>query len=294
MNWQFAVILTGVLSGIAQIVGKRQVSQMSAFQSGVLRDSATLIMVFVILVWQRAIPTSMPWQVWVIFFVGVLESVSIAAYFAAQRTEMAATAVFSYPFSQLLIVLGSGFAFSEWKYFSLSTLQGIVNILALILTFALMVVYQGGTAKLKGRWKWSNVLVVSAVVVAISNLQSKWAVSQLGYSPAQAMVYEYMGLLLGGVVYVGVRRQGIKVGFKNVAWGIIQGLLFGISALWYIKILSDHPLGISSMLRRVTIVLMTVSAGLWGWGERKRLSKTQIITLILGLLVFGLVMSVNR
>lgn len=294
MNWQVAVILTGVLSGLAQMVGKRQVSRMGAFQSGVLRDSATFIMVIIVLLWQGGIPLVMPWQVWVIFGVGVMESVSIAAYFAAQRSEMAATAVFSYPFSQLLIILMSGFAFAEWKYFDISTFQGIVNSVALLLTFTLMIVYHGGKDKIKGRLRWSNALVLSAIVVAISNLQSKWAVSQLGYSPAQAMLYEYAGLLLGGIVYVGVRKQGISVGWKSVGYGLIQGLLFGISAMWYISLLTDHPLGISSVMRRVTIVLMTVAAGLWGWGEHKRLVSRQIATLILGILVFGLVMAVNR
>lgn len=294
MNWQIAVILTGFLSGLSQIVGKRQVGNMGAFQSGILRDSATFALVLGILIWQKGLPNQIPWQAWAIFGVGILESVSMAAYFSAQRAEMAATAVFSYPFSQLLIILMSGFAFSEWKYFDVTTTLGVVNILALILTFALMIIYQGGKEKITGRIRWSNVLVLSAIVVAISNIESKWAVSQLHFSPALSMIYEYLGLLVGGIVYVVVKKQGMRVGWRSVGWGMIQGLLFGVSALWYVAILADHPLGISSMMRRVTIVLMTVVVGLWGWGEHKRLTWRQLLTLALGIIVFGLVMAVNR
>lgn len=294
MSWQVAVILTGVISALAQMVGKRQVSKMGAFQGGVIRDGTTLLLVIVILLFNGGIPWGLPWQAIVIFGVGLMESVSMALYFAAQRTEMAATAVFSYPFSQLLIILLSGFAFGEWKYFDVQTMQGAVNLVALALTLTLMIVYQGGKGRLKSRIRWSNALVLSAIIVAISNLQSKWAVSTLHYAPAQAMIYEYAGLLTGGLLYVKMRKQTLKVGWENAGWGVVQGFLYGVSAFWYIALLTDHPLGISSVMRRVTIVLMTVAAGLWGWGEHQRLTWRQLLALLMGLVVFGLVMTVNQ
>ena len=294
MSWQASVIATGVISALAQIVGKRQVSKMGSFQSGVIRDGATLILVMVILLFKGGIPTGLPWQAWVIFGVGLLESVSMALYFAAQRSEMAATAVFSYPLSQLLIILLSGVAFGEWKYFNVQTTQGIINLVALALSLALMIVYQGGKSQIKGKIRWSNALAISAVIVALSNIESKWAMAQLHYSPAHAMIYEYAGLLVGGLVYVKMRKQTLRIGWENVGWGTLQGLLYGISALWYMALLTNYPLGISSVMRRVTIVLMTVTAGLWGWGEQRRLTWRQGLALSMGLIVFGLVMAVNR
>jgi uncharacterized membrane protein len=293
MSWQVAVIFTGVISALAQIVGKRQVSKMGAFQGGVIRDASTLLLVSIILLFHGGIPSGLPWQALVIFGVGLAESVSMALYFAAQRTEMAATAVFSYPASQLLIILLSGIAFGEGKYFDVRTLVGLANTIALILTMALTIIYQA-KGKVGGRLRWSNALVVSAIIVAISNLESKWAVSTLHYTPAQAMIYEYAGLLSGGLMYVKLRKQTLRVGWANLGWGVAQGLLYGVSAFWYIALLTDHPLGISSVMRRVTIVLMTVVAGLWGWGERRRLTWRQGLALALGIVVFGLVMGVNR
>ncbi len=294
MSWQIAVIFTGVISALAQIVGKRQVSQMGAFQSGVIRDIASLVFVLVVLSFTTGIPELFTWQAVAIFIFGILESVSLAAYFAAQRQEMAATAVFSYPFSQLLIILMSGFAFAEWRYFDVHTVQGIVNSVALILTFGLMIVYQGGKEEIKGKIRWSTALVLSAVIISVSNIESKWAMSVLHYTPAQAMLYEYAGLILGGSVYMILKKQSMQTSKINILWGLLQGTLYAVSTYWYIGLLTDHPLGISSVMRRVTIVLMTVVAGLWGWGENKRLTWRQIVTLILGLLVFVLVMAVNR
>lgn len=294
MIWQLAVIATGFLSGLAQIVGKRQVGAMGAFQSGVIRDASSLIFSIVVLWFTIGIPSNLPWQALAIFAMGIIESVSLAAYFAAQRQEMAATAVFSYPFSQLLIILLSGIFFAEWRYFDITTTQGLFNILALVLTLGLMIVYQGGKTKIKGKVRWSTALLLSGVIIAVSNIQSKWAMSVLHYSPAQAMLYEYAGLLLGGCTYMIWKKQTIVTAKANIAWGILQGILYAVSTIWYTSLLVEYPLGISSIMRRVTIVLMTVMVGLWGYGEQKRLSFRQILTLLLGLIVFGLVMTVNR
>lgn len=294
MSWQAGVIATGVISALAQMVGKRQVMRMGAFQSGVIRDLTTLVLVGGVVLARGMVPQSIPWQAGVIFLVGVMESVSMAAYYAAQREEMAATAVFAYPLSQLLIVLLSSIFFAEWKYFDLHTSQGMINTLAVGLTLGLMLMYREGKNKIKGRFRWSWVLIFSAVIVAFANIQSKWAVSQLHYPPATAMVYEFAGILLGGTVYVRAKKQSLRVGWGNMGWGVLQGLLFGGSALWYLTLLTNHPLAIASVMRRVTIVLMTAGAGLWGWGEHRRLSFRQIAALVAGLAVFGLVMGVNR
>lgn len=293
MIWQLAVGLTGAMSGLSQVVGKRQVERMGSFQSGVLRDVTTLVMVIIVAAYQGWFQWQ--WQGIVIFAVGLMESFSIAAYFAATRQHMSATAVFSYPFSQLLIILLAGIFFQEWKYFDVRHLQGIFNVVALALTIILMWVYQSKNISRRDLFKgWSGTLMLSAIVVAISNIQSKWAVTNLGYTPAVSMVYEFLGIVAGGLFYVGYKKQGMRVGMENIAWGVLQGLLFGGSALWYIGLLRDAPLGVASILRRVIIVLVTVGAGMWGYGEGKRMEKRQIISIVLGLLVFGLVMFVNR
>lgn len=294
MNWQIAVIATGILSGLAQVTGKKLVMNLGAFQGGVIRDVTTLIFVMVVLIITGGIPTVFDWRVIAIFGFGIIESVSLALYFSAIRTQMAATAVFSYPLSQLLIILFAGLFFSEWRYFDIRHLQGLVNAIALVLTMVLMVLYQGKGEQIKGRFKWSNALAFSAIIVAFTNIESKWAVTTLAYSPAQAMLYEYLGMLTGGLVYVAYQGQTLRVGWRNAGWGALQGLLFGVSSLWYVGLLRESPIGISSLLRRVTIVLISLTVALWGYREGKKMQREQVISLALGLFIFGLVMWVNR
>lgn len=291
MSWQIAVIVTGMLSGLSQVIGKRQVERMSAFQSGLLRDATVLVMAIALAFWQGGL--RLEWQAGVMFLMGLVESFAIAAYFAAQRQNMAATAVFSYPFSQLMTILMAGIFFAEWQYFDIRHTRGVVNMLALLATLTLMMVYQGRD-RLKGRLKWSWLLFFSAVIVSISSIESKWAVSSVGYSPIEAMLYEFGGIVVGSVGYVIVRKQGMRVGRENLVWGVLQGILFGAATIWYYDLLKTSPLGISSLIRRVTIVLLAASAGLWGYGEGKKMSVRQWIAIGLGLLVFGLVMGVNR
>lgn len=285
------MILTGILSGLSQIVGKRQVDRMGSFQAGVLRDVTVLIIVSVMCI--QAGGVKLEWAAGAIFAFGVMESVSIAAYFAAQREHMSATAVFGYPFSQLLIVLFAGIFFQEWKYFDVRHLQGIFNVVALIATMGLMFVYQGGATAIKGKFRWNTMLMFSAVVVAISNIESKWAVTSLGYTPATAMLYEFCGIVAGGIGYVTLRKQGMKIGAQNMMWGVLQGTLLAASALWYMQLLMTSPLTISSLVRRVAIVLSVVAAGMFGYGEAKTMNRRQIWIICLGLLIFGLVIGVN-
>jgi hypothetical protein len=290
MIWQVAVILTGVLSGLAQVVGKKQVGSMSSFQSGLMRDLVTFLIVVFLYITEGNF--HLAWPVIVIVGIGILESISIAIYFSAIRSGMAATAIFSYPISQLLIVLSAGFMFGEWKYFDVTTARGVVNVLALILTSILMVLY-GGKAKVK-QYRWSTALFISAIITVLGNLQSKWAVATLGYSAATSIFFEYLGIVIGGLLFVYGRGQNLKLGWKAWGLGALQGVLFGVSALWYVDLLTTSPLGISSLMRRVTIVLVAVVFGLVGYKEGKRMSLVQMTSLALGIVVFAMVMLVNR
>lgn len=288
MSWQIWVLLSGVLSGIAQGIGKRQVGRMSSFQSGVLRDASTLAVVLLVYLWQGVFSWS---GINILFvLVGLVEAIMMAAYYSAAREEMAGTVIFSYPMSSILIVVGSGVLFGEWKYFDLTSMRGWLNILVLILMIVLIVSYQGKKVK---NSRWSTKLTLSALMVVVANLVQKWAVAVVGLRPASYMIYEYLGLVLGGVVFVFGRGQDLKVGKKQVWWGAMQGVLFAISALMYVEMLRQYPLSISSMIRRVAIVTVTAGSGLSFFGEGKRLRSRQIWSLVAGVAILMIVLGVN-
>jgi len=290
MNWQVAVILTGIISAVAQGIGKRQVARMSAFQSGLIRDGATWGLVIGLYLIQGEVQLGWPSLVFVIL--GLFESVAMAAYYSAQREQMAATAVFSYPFSQLLIILCSSVMFAEWQYFNLLTTRGIINTLSVVGLVVLMSLFQKKD-KLKGSG-WSMKLMLSSLVIVGSNLLAKWGVGTMGYSPTEYMFFEYFGIVLGGIVFVYGRGLSLRLEKLDWIWGTVQGLLFGVGALWYIGIIAQHPLSVASVIRRVVVVIGTVILGLWGYGERQSLSRRQKWLLVAGVVLFGLVMAVNR
>lgn len=292
MSWQLAVILTGVISAVAQAIGKRQVARMSAFQSGLVRDMATWGLVAGLYLFQGTV--RLEWPSLVFLGLGLTEAVAMAAYYSAQRDQMAATAVFSYPFSQLLIILAAGIFFHEWQYFDPRTLRGLMNGLGVVGLVFLMTKFQQNNGENGRRTTWSTKLILSSLVIVGSNLLAKWGVGMLGYSPVEYMFWEYAGIVLAGVGFVYGRGLNLRIVKADWGWGIFQGLLFGGSALWYVGLLADHPLSIASVVRRVVIVLVTVIFGLWGFGEHKKLTRGQKWMLWMGVGLFGLVVSVNR
>ena len=292
ITWQVAVIATGILSGVAQSIGKRQVSRMSAFQSGVLRDGTILLVVAVVSAVQHLFGFA---PLYLLFVgVGILESVMQAAYYSASREEMAGTVVFSYPLSSLLIVLSSGFLFSEWGYFDPRSGRGLLNIAALCLTLFLVFFYQkrDDTLTHTKRFHWSVKLLASALMVVVANLAVKWAVAVAGVKPASYMFWEYLGLLFGGLVFVYARGQDLRVGRRQVVWGIVQGTLFAASVFWYATLRVTVPLSLSSIVRRVAIVTVTTLAGLFVFGEHKRITSGQWVSLALGFGVLAMLLAV--
>jgi len=288
--WQVAVIVTGLISAVAQAIGKRQVARMSAFQSGLVRDLSTWGLVVALYLFQGEV--KLGWASLVFVILGLLESVAMAAYYSAQRQQMAATAVFAYPFSQLLIILASGIWFSEWQYFDVTTARGAINSVGVVGLVVLMTQFQrNGKVKLGS---WSTKLILSSLIIVASNVIAKWGVGSQDYSPVEYMFFEYLGVVLGGIIFVYGRGLSLRLTKSDWWWGIIQGLLFGVGALWYVSIIAEHPLSVASVIRRVVIVLMTVVLGLWGFGERQSLSSRQKWIMALGLLLFGAVILVNR
>ncbi len=292
MNWQVAVIVTGVMSAVAQAMGKRQVAKMSAFQSGLIRDLATWGLVMALYLFQGTV--RLEWASLIFLGLGLMEAVAMAAYYSAQREQMAATAVFSYPFSQLLIIVTAGIWFHEWQYFDPRSWQGVVNTLGVVGLIILMIKFQQRGEKQARDAKWSTKLILSSFVIVASNLLAKWGTGTLHYSPVEYMFFEYLGIVLGGIIFVYGRGLNLRLGKENWVWGILQGLLFGAGALWYIGIIAEHPLSLSSVVRRAVIVLITVLFGLWGFGENRKLSRSQKWMLMLGMMMFGMVIAVNR
>lgn len=290
MIWQVVVIATGIISAVAQAIGKRQVSRMSAFQSGLVRDVATWGLVIVLYLLDGEIKIG--WASLIFIVLGIFESVAMAAYYSAQREQMAATAVFSYPFSQLLIILSSSIFFGEWQYFNIMTTQGIINALAVIGLVILMSKFQiTKKVKING---WSAKLMLSSLIIVGSNILAKWGVGTIGYSPTEYMFFEYLGIVIGGIVFVYGRGLSLKMEKSDWAWGIVQGLLFGVGALWYVGIIAEYPLSLASVIRRSVIVLMTVVLGVWGFGESQTLTRRQKWMMGLGVVLFGSVVLVNR
>ncbi len=287
--WQLAVVATGILSAIAQSIGKRQVTYMSAFQSGLLRDLVIFVVIAAVFIAQGIFSWSPLNLLFVV--VGFLESIMMAAYYSASRDEMTATTVFSYPFSGVLIIISAGFLFGEWQYFNPATLQGLVNIATTVLTLFLIVSYQSGRAKLSS---WNIKLILSSLMVVVSNLVTKWAVTTIGVKPASFMIYEYAGLILGGFIFVYGRRLSLRLRRDDYLWGVVQGILFAISALWYTELLRAYPLSLSSIVRRIAIVLGTTFAGLIIFGERKTMNKQKSLQTIIGIAILLVTLLVNR
>lgn len=289
VGWEIAVVVAGILSGVAQSIGKRQVERMSSFQSGILRDGTILfVMVVLVLMFGGGEWNSYSW-VWILM--GLLESVMMAAYYSASRTELASTVIFSYPLSSVLIVLFSGIMFGEWQYFDFRTIEGIFNIVSLFLIIWLMLTYQGSRLQ---KTRWSTKIFLSSLMVVVSNLMAKWAVSTLGLMPAGYMVYEYLGLVVGGLAYVLLRRQGVVVGVINTLWGVVQGLLFSLSILIFAEVLKIYPLSLASLVRRVTIVLVTVAVSMLWYKEGKGMKRGQWLRLLGAVFVLLVMMWVNR
>lgn len=288
LSWQWWVVIAGLCSGLAQVVGKRQVSYMSAFQSGVLRDSTILIIVGAMILMQN----QLHFGIWSLSFllIGILESVMIAAYYSASRDELASTVIFSYPLSSVLIVGLSGALFGEWQYFDVRTTVGLINTVSLAMVVGLMLLYQDGNLK---KTRWSTKIILSSLMVVVSNIAIKWAVTNLGLMPTDYFLYEYIGLVGGGLMYVYWRGQSMRVGGKSLVLGAVQGLLFAISIILFAEILRSYPLSLASLIRRVVIVMVTVIAAFGWYKEGRALSLRQVVCLVGGVVVLGVVMLAN-
>ena len=275
------------MTGLAQSVGKNQIHKISALQMGVLRDVSGWIVAVV--VW-RALGTG--WEGWssvIAMGNGAIVALGTALYFIATRSNFTGSSVFGYLLSQVMIVVSSAIIFSEWVYFDPSTMLGIGNLSALVLTMAAMLLYVNS---LKLGRKWIGLLVASALINVVGNLVAKYYVGG-AMNVWNYFFAEQTGLMICGIVILYLRGQSLQVGSKNWRIGMVQGILSIIGPAIYLNMLVSAPLSIASLIRRIAAILVTVVSGLWWYQEGGVLTARAWISLALAILAFGIVMGVN-
>ncbi|GEM_PF-5962613 len=289
ISWQVVVLLSGLVSGAAQSIGKRLVNRHGAVQVGFWREGAGLAL-FVLM---AALVGGSNWQVeragWV-FVYGLVLSVSTSAYFAAVREDFAGTVAFATGLGQIFLVVLSSIIFAEWRYFDPRTLVGVANLTAVAVGVGSFFVYQAGFGG--NRVKWNKMVTLAVAVNVFGNLYVKYTVVA-GMSSAPFLVYQNAGMLTGLLVLALVRGQSLRMGGRAELAAILQGLVGGLSVLVFLEILRTYPLSIASVVRRVATVVFTTSSGLWYFREKERLNGRRMAALVLGLVVFGLVLAVN-
>lgn len=289
MSWQLWVVLSGILTGVGQSIGKSQIHKISALQMGVLRDMTGWVVAVVLFVIVGG-----TWggnAMWVGMLNGAMVAVGVALYFIAVRSSFSGSSIFGYLISQVLIVISSAFIFGEWIYFDPSSIQGLGNIVVLGLTLLAMVMYSGGGAKLGGRWAW--IIVISALINVAGNLIAKQIVS--GSTEVWSyFLAEQTGLALMGVVILILRGQNMRVGWENARIGVLQGIVAVFGPIIYLHILSTEPLSLASIIRRIVAIVVTVVSGLWWYREGKSMGLRGYASLAIGIVAFVLIMIVNQ
>lgn len=288
MNWQIWVLLSGVLTGLGQMIGKSQIHKISASQMGIIRDSAGLLVAVVL--WIAMGSVNGGWQMIAGVMNGAMVAVGVAIYFVAVRSSFSGASMFGYLISQILIVASSAFIFGEWIYFDPATTRGIGNILVLLLTILSMLFF---TQSIKIGKKWFGLIFLSALINMAGNLVAKSIVS----GPTNVWAYflaEQTGLTLAGVAILVIRRQNLRIGWENARVGVLQGIVAILGPIIYLNVLSVEPLSLASLVRRIASIIVTSVAGLWWYKEGKQLGRRGWIGLGMGLVAFLMVMIVNR
>lgn len=285
--WQVWILVSGALTGLAQIIGKRQIHKISALQLGVIRDVSGLLLVLPI-----ALVLGKWWQGWfslVALINGAILAVGVALYYKAVRASLSGSTVFGYLVSQVMIVASSAMVFAEWVYFNPLTGRGIGNLLALLLTIAAMLSYVK-SLKLGGKWIW--LLVGSAAINAGGSLLAKYLLAG-EVDVWSFFLAQQVGVTGAGVIILWVRKQGLRVGWKSVGVGAIQGWLAVMGLVIYLFALVLYPLSLASLVRRIAIIGVTSGSGLLFYKESKAMGKRAYVSLVMAVLAFILVMLVN-
>lgn len=288
MSWQLWVFLSGLLTGLGQMIGKSQIHKISAVQMGLIRDFTGLVVA--VSVWVYFGMPSGGYNMIFGIMNGAMVAVGVALYFMAVRTSFSGTSVFGYLISQVLIVISSAVLFSEWVYFDPSTVRGSGNIAVLVLTVLSMLLY---IKSLNTTSKWMWLLLMSALINVIGNLVAKHFVT------GQMSVWSYflseqIGLTLAGFVLLKLRGQELNINKKELRVGIAQGIVSIMGPIIYLNILSTQPLSLASLVRRIAAILVTSISGLLWYNERNKMGIRGVWSLVIGFVAFVLVMLVNK
>lgn len=283
--WQVIVFASGLMTGFSHFMRKSQLDRLGVFQAGFWKDLSSLILGVFLVISSGATFHPMGW--WVVG-AGFLAGVGNGAYMSALRGDMSGTSAFGTSAGQLFILLGSFLFLGEWKYFEPTNLQGLVNLVSVVIFFAGMWLYS--EAKV-GKW-WKMMLVAISTNVAV-NLLSKYVLGY-GVGAAENTALLYLGTLVGDSVILLMRKQSIMIGKTDIYLGLFQGLLGGLSVYLYVKALEIAPLSLVSITRRVAVMAFTIFIGMMWFGERKTITWRKVVGLTMALAVFGLVAVVNK
>lgn len=289
MSWQVAILISGLLTGVGQFLGKRQVKHMSAMQSTIVSNIAGFGILAVVLFLTKQY-LIFEWRLVFLLIFGVVESIAIAAYYSAVRESLSGATVFGYLLSQVIIVCVSFVMFGEWVYFDPATVRGVGNVSSLLLTMLALYFYSGTLAV--GR-RWLAMITLSAMINAIGNISAKYFL-KMGTPPFLYLFVEQIGLLIGGLFYVSSRAQGLRLTVRSWKIGMLQGMFAVSGPMIYIYVLMTEPLSLASVVKRLVALFVTVLMGLLFYRERDNMGKRAWISLIVGLMAFGIVMGVNR
>ncbi|MFH2019591.1 MAG: hypothetical protein ABII80_03200 [bacterium] len=288
LPWQAWVLISGVLTALAQVLGKSQVHKISTAQMGVMRDVSGILVA--VPIWLMLGTGYWGWASVLAMGNGAMVAVGTLLYYKAVRASLSGSTVFGYLISQVMIVASSAVVFSEWVYFNPLTRQGLGNLLALLFTILAMLVY---VKSLRLGRKWTFILIASAMINVAGNLIAKYFVS------GQMRVWDYffaeqMGFAIAGVIILLMRGQGLMVGWKNARVGLLQGMVAILGPIIYLNMLALHPLSLASMVRRMATIVVTSASGLWFYKEREKMGWRASVSLGMAVLAFILVMWVNR
>lgn len=288
-SWQIVILFSGLLAAAANVVGKRQVDRMSAFQVGFARDIGAFVVILIVLTLIGGSVWIGPGLVFIVLY-GILLSVSSAAFASATRDSMSSTVVFSYSLSQIGIIFFSFFLFGEWVYFNLSTSRGLVNLAAAIIALVAFWIHRGGKLR---TIRWSKMLGFAILGNVMGNLYAKYVLVG-GIEPIVFLLWQCVGLTIGDMLFMSLRKKSFRLGKSAYVWGILQGIFVTYGVFLYLNVIKFYPLSLAVILRRVVTVLFATSSGLFLFKESKKIDRRMGMSLLLGLLVFGMVLVANK
>lgn len=285
--WQLIVFLSGIVTGFSHFVRKSQLHRLGVFQVGFWKDISS--MGVAVLLYLLLTPQALRPELWWVVAAGFGAALGNGAYMSALRGDMSGTSTFSTSAGQLFILLGSFVWFGEWRYFEPTNVQGLINLVCVVLFFGGMYLYNSDSSKVLRWWK---LILLGVFFNVLVNFAAKY-LSDVEVSSAQSTMGLYFGNVLGDVLLLAWKKQRAWIGLKDVSLGLLQGALGGFAVFLYLQAMSIGPLSLVSITRRVAIMGFTILMGMTVFGERKTVTWKKVVGLVMALAVFGLVAWAN-